>query len=125
MKEDRKTFDFKDNKLGLMVTYYSYRDRLAVLCIKDGELYSDITINLPDKLTELPNYAFIDGFAKDSGLEKTLIKIGVIKEVIEKDVQYNMGKYDKVAFDFDVLREYDPIGLEEYLDVKLPFMKGI
>ena len=56
----------------------------------------------------------IDALTKDSWLEKKLIKEGIIKEVMTK-VNYNMGKYDFIVFDMKKLKEYDPVGMEQYL----------
>ena len=30
-------------------------------------------------------------------------------------IQYNMGRYDMVKVDFDVLKEYDPEGFNKYI----------
>lgn len=111
MNENKK-LKFKNNELFLEITQYVNNGSLAILAYTKEDIYGDITINLPGFSVD-EGEGFINSITKDSGLEQKLIKEGIIKEVITT-VQYNMGKYDLVAFDIDKLKEYDPIGIEEY-----------
>ena len=43
-------------------------------------------------------------------------KAGIIKESYGF-IRYNMGSYEKVRFDLDKIKEYDPEGLKEYLEM--------
>ena len=112
MKE--KTFKFDGENISLEVSRYANNDRLAILAYAEDEPYADITINLPAYSVE-EDEGFIDALAKDTGLEKKLIEEGIIKQVITS-VNYNMGKYDCVVFDIEKLKEYDSVGVKEYLD---------
>lgn len=110
MKEKKLKFDGEN--LSIKVRRYFNNGRLAILAYTKDEIYGDITINLSG-ITIERNEGFINSLTKDSGLEKELIKDGIIKEVITS-VNYNMGKYDLAVFDMDKLKEYDPIGVKEF-----------
>ena len=110
-----KSFKFKNQDLFLEIGTYAYNNYLAVMCNTADEPYGVITINLPGMYLESKDEAFIDPINKDCGLLQTLIDEGIIKKVIKKNVQYNMGKYDLVKFDMDKLKEYDPKGYAKYL----------
>ena len=72
----------------------------------DIKIYSYLTVVSDDDFTD-PDYEII----YEDALEQVPdIKIG---ETIET-YQYNMGKYDMVQVDFDVLKEYDSDGFKEY-----------
>lgn len=111
-EKERKTLKFKNNNLFIEVTQYQSNGNLAILAYTEEELYGDITINLPG-FSIYEDEGIINAITKDSGLEKKLIREGIIKEVITT-VKYNMGKYDLVAFDMEKLKEYDPEGIEKY-----------
>ena len=113
MKENKKVLKFKDNELFLQVSQYRNNGNLAILAYTREEPYGDITINLSGFSVD-KGEGFIDALTKDSGLEEKLIKEGIIKEVMTT-VNYNMGKYDFVVFDTEKLKEYDPVGMEQYL----------
>ncbi len=111
-KIQRKTLKFKDENLFLEVSQYRNNGRIAILAYTEEEPYSDITINLPGMCIEEYEGA-INSLAKSCGLEKVLIKKGIIKEVYGT-VKYNMGTYDIVAFNVEELKKYDPKGIKEY-----------
>jgi len=112
VKKERKTLKFKENELFLKVGQYRSNDNLAITAYMEEEPYADITINLPGFFLD-SDTAFINELTKDSGLEKKLIKEGVIKEVVGT-VKYNYGTYEQVIFNMKKLKEYDPKGVEEY-----------
>ncbi len=112
MKENKKVLKFKEEELFLEVSQYRNNGNLAILAYTKEEPYGNITINLSGFSVD-KGEGFIDALTKDSGLEKKLIKEGIIKEVMTT-VNYNMGKYDFVIFDMEKLKEYDPVGVKEY-----------
>lgn len=112
-----KSLNFNDEELYIEINSYSYNNRLAILCHTEEEPFSNITINLPDKSINSFDEGFIDPINKDCGLYQELINCGIVKEVIKENVPYNMGKYDLVKFDMNVLKEYDPKGYENYMSL--------
>lgn len=108
----KKTIKFKDNELYLKVSQYKRNWDLAILAYTKDDFYGDITINLPAMFLGTDE-GFINSITKDSGLEKVLLKKGIIKEIIGP-FKYNYGTYDKVVFDLEKLKEYDAKGVEEY-----------
>ena len=111
-EKQRKALKFKGENLILQVSQYRNNGRIAILVYTEEEPYSDITINLPGFCLEA-NEGAIDSLAKSCGLEKALIKKGIIKEVYGS-AKYNMGTYDIVAFNIEELRKYDPKGVKEF-----------
>lgn len=109
--KQRKTLKFKGENLFIEVSQYRSNGRIAILAYTEEEPYSDITINLPGFCLDA-NEGAIDSLAKSCGLEKALIKKGIIKEVYGT-AKYNMGTYDIVAFDLEELRKYDPEGIKK------------
>ena len=112
-----KSLNFNDEELFFKINSYLHNNRLAILCYTENELFSDITINLPEESINSYDEGFIAPINKDCGLYQELINCGIIKEIIKKNVPYNMGKYDLVKFDMNVLKEYDPKGYENYLSL--------
>lgn len=112
MKENKKTLKFNGKELFLQVSQYVNNGNLAILAYTKEDLYGDITINLSGYSVD-KDEGFINTITKDSGLEKKLIKEGIIKEIITT-IKFNMGKYDLVAFDMEKLKEYDPKGIKQY-----------
>ena len=96
----RKSFKFKGYDLYLDVATY----------LNNG----DVTINLTDTFIN-DDECFINSYTKSGGLEDKLIKLGVIKKII-RPIKYNMGTYDWVQLDLDKLKEYDPKGVDKYLN---------
>ena len=115
--KSRKSFKFKNQKLYISVHSYKCNDRLALLCYcDDGELYGDITVNLPNYIVPDNSCTFINQITKDCGMEKVLINKKIIKEVIST-CKYNYANYDLVEFDLEELKKYDPDGLNKYLEL--------
>ena len=115
--KSRKSFKFKNEKLYISVHSYKCNDRLALLCYcDDGELYGDITVNLPNYIVPDNSYAFINQITKDCGMEKELINKKIIKNVVGT-YKYNYASYDMVQFDLEELKKYDPDGLNKYLEL--------
>lgn len=112
MKNEDKTLKFKNNELYLKVGKYKNNGNIAIIAYTKDDFYGDITINLPAMFLGIDE-GFINSLTKDSGLEKVLLKKGIIKEIIGP-FKYNYGTYDKVVFDLEKLKEYDPKGVEEY-----------
>lgn len=111
-EKQRKTLKFKGKDLFLQVSQYRNNGNLAIISYMEEEPYSNITINLPGMLLDYDE-GFIDSTAKTCGIERKLIKEGIIKEVYGS-FQYNLGRYDRVSFDMNKLKEYDPEGIKKY-----------
>lgn len=109
---ERKYLKFKNKELFLEVGQSRNNGNIAIVAYTKDDFYGEITINLSGYSID-ENEGFIKTINKDSGLEKELIKKGIIKEVITT-VKYNMGKYDMVVFDVEKLKEYDPSGVTKY-----------
>ena len=110
--ENKKALNFNGKKLFLEVSEYINNGNLGILAYTEEDLYGDITINLSGFSVDRGE-GFINALTKDSGLEKKLIREGIIKEVITT-VKYNMGHYDLVEFNLEKLKEYDPKGVKKY-----------
>ena len=82
-----KSLNFNDEELYFEINSYSYNNRLAILCHTEDELFSNITINLPDKSINSYDEGFIDPINKDCGLYQELINCGIVKEVIKENFQ--------------------------------------
>lgn len=107
-----------NNNIYINVITYPDNDRLCIISFKDEhckEFYNDITYNLPNRIIKNFDESFINSIHRKSGLENELIKQGIIKKVI-KSVNYNGQKYDLVKFNIDKLKEYDPIGVEDFIN---------
>ena len=112
--QNRKFLKFKNKKIYINVYEYANNNRLAIVANLEREPFINITINLPEKDLLYFDYGFVSSITKDSGLEKKLIKEGIIKNVI-CIVSYNYGIYDLVHFNIEKLREYDPEGVDRYI----------
>lgn len=105
----------------LKVYDYEYNSRLAILIYNpDGELWSDLTINLPEFFIADMDEGFINGdlnFINRKGVTMVdaLKELGIIKESYGLR-SYNMGKYEYVKFDLEKLKEYDPDGVKNFQD---------
>ena len=103
---------FKDDNLYLTIASYRNNKRIYIAIDTEEELYADVTINLPDMILPDDDYIFVNGdISKD--LRKFLEDKGFISEPIET-YQYNMGRYDMVQVNFDLLKEYDPEGFKDF-----------
>jgi len=99
---------------------FSYPNkRLALLLyMEDGELFDDLTINLP-YITIQNDEGFINSNIEmintdEFNITKLLTDLGIIKASYGY-TQYNFGSYDYVKFDLDVLKNYDKRGITKYL----------
>lgn len=111
-----KKIKSKYGDLILRIYSYDYNNRLAILLYnEDGELFNDLTINLPYYYDIGIDEGFIDDFINSSDIDvvKILKKDGVIKSLGFRD--YNMGKYEYVRFNLDKLKEYDSEGFNKYI----------
>lgn len=98
---------------------YDFNNRLAVrLREKNGELFDDLTINLPE-LPVKKGEVFINSWL-DSKFLDCFLKEGIIKKYCGKE-QYNMGEYNKVELNLNKLKEYDKLGYNEFMGKYQPF----
>ena len=103
---------FKGDNLYLTVASYQNNKRIYVGVDTEEESYADLTINLTDLMIPDEDYIFVNGdMTRD--LRNFLEEKGIISEAIET-YQYNMGKYDMVQVNFDLLKKYDPDGFKEF-----------
>ncbi len=112
--ENKRTFKFNDEELYFNIGLYPNK-RIAITCDTLDEPYSDITINLPNKYIDSVDKIYIDPFIKEIGLQDALIKDGIVEEIISSE-NYNFGMYDLVKINFEKLKEYDSIELENVLN---------
>lgn len=119
MKIKRKKIKLNDELiLTLNVNYYAYGGGLAIQLYDGADLWADLTINLTGMLKPDINYAFLTGDLYTTNGKKLIKKLkdkGIINES-QGLIQYNMGRYELVGFDMEKLREYDPIGVSNYLE---------
>lgn len=102
---------YKNNNLYLTIDSYQNNNRIYIGIETKNGLYADITINLTNML--LPdNYIFVNNDIS-SDLRKFLEEKGIIGKTIET-YQYNMGRYDMVNINFDLLKGYDKEGFNLY-----------
>ena len=104
--------NFEGNNLYLTIANDRNNNRIYLGVETEEDLYADITINLSDMMIPDDNYIFVNGDMTKE-LRTFLEKNKIIGETIET-YQYNMGRYDMVEVDFDLLKEYDPEGFKDY-----------
>jgi hypothetical protein len=108
--------NFKGDNLYLTVASYQNNKRIYVGVDTEEESYADLTINLTDLMIPDEDYIFVNGdMTRD--LRNFLEEKGIISEPIET-YQYNMGKYDMVQVDFDLLKQYDSDGFKDFEKTK-------
>lgn len=104
----------------LKVGSYYYTGSLALQLYDDEGNCDDITINLNGYSVDYDEgFISSDLLCENKKGETTvdlLKKAGIIKESYGF-IRYNMGSYEKVRFDLDKIKEYDPEGLKEYLEM--------
>jgi len=117
-KEKQKILSTPFGEKILKVYNYNSNSRLAIIIYEpDGELWNDLTINLPEFFLSDIDEGFINGDynTKEKNIVDYFKKIGIIKESYGLR-NYNMGKYEYVKFDLDKLKEYDPDGIEKFYE---------
>ncbi|MFV0527623.1 MAG: DUF4313 domain-containing protein [Lachnospiraceae bacterium] len=130
MKTVNYEWELGREKLVIQTGSYFYTGGLYIaLYQKDndeiGELFCDLTINLPGYSLE-PNVAFIDGSSSKDKL--AFIEQYRLGKILPKKGHSGMGEYAMVAFDLDRLGEFDKKGIAEYkrswgmeqMDVSIP-----
>ena len=122
--KNKKALNLNGEELYLSIGEYSCNGRLAIICETVDELFSDITINLPDLLIADNDCGFLDPIIKDCGLEQLLIDKGIIKEIIDT-YQYNMGRYNLARFNLEKLKEYDSKGYDDYMENHLSMLLSL
>lgn len=115
MKKSIGKFDNQD--MFLTIANYRNNGRIYIaLENEDNDLYADVTINLSDMLLPDDDYIFVN-----NDMTRELRNFLEDKKIIGETVftnKYNMGHYDMVQVDFDLLKEYDPEGFEKFEDYK-------
>lgn len=110
----KKIFNKIEEELYLIVARYENNNRLYIgIGSKDEIIKGDITINIPEVSTD-KNEVFIS-----DDLSEDIIDLLKEKKIIEElgyPIQYNMGRYRRAFINIEILKEYDPIGVEEFLD---------
>jgi hypothetical protein len=104
--------NFKGNNLYLKIASYQNNNRIYIGVETEEELYADVTINLSDMMLLDDDYIFVN-----SDMTRDLRNFLEEKQIIGETfttIQYNMGRYDIAKVDFDILKEYDPKGFNEY-----------
>ena len=87
-----------------------------MLYTKGGNLFDDLTINLPELPINGSDEAFVNSNLINDrfNIVRVLEKKGIISKNYGQK-QYNMGQYYHVKFDFDKLKEFDPKGFQDYM----------
>ena len=93
-----KTFEINGKKVVILRDTYNYNGRLALLAFcadgeEAGELYADLTINLP-QLSCDTNEGFLSADTENASV--LLKKWGFGKPL--RKIRYNWGEYDMFAF---------------------------
>ena len=104
--------NYKGDNLYLTIASYQNNNRIYIGVETEDELYADVTINLSDMYLLNNDYIFVnDDMSKD--LRNFLEEKNIIGETFTT-IQYNMGRYDMAKVDFNILKEYDSKGFNEY-----------
>lgn len=121
MIKDRKTIEFNNGKVLLEVNSYQCNNRLYVGAydIENDEPFGDITVNLTEFDINDKSNGFIDDFINSDlfDLIPIMKELGIIKESYGFK-KSNFGNYELVDFNLEKLREYDPVGLDNYYKTK-------
>ena len=124
--EERKTAPYHwflgTTEVALRVGTYSMNDRLFVGLMtidEDGcfEPFADLTVNIPQYSLH-PNEAFISGDFSESNL--AFIREQGLGEILPYQVPSGYGLYSAVSFNMEKLREFDPHGVENHLQLQKP-----
>ena len=90
---------------------YQYNNRLYLGLETEEELFSDITINLPEYSLVEDSTIFVSGDMTKE-VKNQLEKCGILSNYLYS-VDYNMGNYDCYSINLDKLKHYDPVGFED------------
>jgi hypothetical protein len=104
--------NFKGDNLYLKISSYQNNNRIYIGIETEEELYADVTINLSNVMLLDDDYICVNS-NMTTDLRKFLEKKQIIGETFTT-IQNNMGRYDIAKVDFDLLKEYDPKGFNEY-----------
>ncbi|MCD7744119.1 MAG: DUF4313 domain-containing protein [Lachnospiraceae bacterium] len=120
---EKKTLEFDwqfgQEEVSLRVASYMNNNSLYVglICRTEYGLepFGDMTVNLPvsDMVPLKSNEAYINGDMSKSLL--AFIQKNRLGTVLPEVGYSGYGKYAKVAFDMDRLKEFDPAGVERHL----------
>ena len=100
--------EYDNEELYLLVDRYINNDRLYIgLVTKDGELFNDITVNLPYAPLRSDGQIYVNGNLS-SNVKKLLYKTDVFRKISEQ--KYNMGTYDIARVNQKNLKKY----IDEY-----------
>lgn len=112
----RKSIKYDGENLYIEVANYWNNNCLYVgVFTDDGEPYADVTINLGNRPTMEPSFAYLSGDIS-SELTEVLKKNKVFKD-LNHPVPYNYGVYRTIELNIDTLRKFDPKGLEKALKI--------
>lgn len=119
MNDEIKKVPFKwqcgEDVVSLHIGTYESSNTLYVgmICYEDDgpEPFADMTVNI-NGYSQAPNEAFINGDMGNDIL--AFIKENKLGKVLPYTVQSGYGRYAVVAFDLEKLKEFDPIGIDEY-----------
>ena len=107
---------YQNNNRIAIISYFANDNDLSDYEFDDNDLFADITINL-----NLPINNYDEGFInadinyRELGIVDLLKKEGIIEKSYGMK-KYNMGSYEHVKFNLEKLKEYDPFGVDNYLD---------
>ena len=103
--------EFGTENVGLRIGSYANNKSLYIgLVCKTGEYYGDLTVNLPPGNPLRENEAFLS----DDGDLPFVVQHGLGKALPERGYS-GFCSYTKIAFDLDLLKEFDPGGVKEFL----------
>lgn len=112
-------WEFGHEELALEVASYANNGCLYIGLhnkTEEGfEQFGDLTVNLPmsSMIPPEPNEAYIDNFSSKEKLR--FIKAHKLGDILPEVGFSGYCAYAKVAFDMERLREFDPKGVEGYL----------
>ena len=108
----KEKFDGKNN---LFVMEYANNSRLCIVLIDDKDnLVDNITANLSDAPITQHNQIFLNG-ELSKHIKNKLIAKGIISKP-KKIQKYNLGKYEVAYVNFEMLRNYDSKGVDDFLN---------
>lgn len=103
---------YKDEDLYLQVASYSNNKRIYLGLTTEEENYADITINLTDMILPDKDYIFLsDDLSND--LREFLKDKNIIGETVYMQ-PYNMGNYECVPVNLELIKELNPEDYKKY-----------